>query len=212
MNSIYKFNINIKSLFTIIILIIIINGVLMLQERNSLKCFLRNANNSLGYLFASNDKDPSSFDRMISTLPLDEVADTDMIKWELIAFDEEIKNNLFLIKNVKYNEFLCASKYHSDKTRQKRKVIGWKLKFGINQKINVLGHMVNALDMMREEKKCIWKLGNVNFNKYVILNAHYNEPIFPVINANVYAWHRSDVNGIEFNWFIDCVTIDFNKK
>ena len=101
----------------------------MLQERNSLKCFLRNANNSLGYLFASKDKDPSSFDRMISTLPLDEVADTDMIKWELIAFDEEIKNNLFLIKNVKYNEFLCASKYHSDKTRQKRKVIGWKLKF-----------------------------------------------------------------------------------
>ncbi len=192
----------------------------MLDEINTLRCFIRNANNTIGYLFSSSEKDPSSFDRMISTHQLDDVSDTNFIKWELIAFDEQNKNNMFLLKNVKFSEFLCASKYHSDITKYKRKVSGWKLKFEVNQKINVFGQMVDALHMMKEEKRCIWKLINVQYNKYLIMNVQYSEPLLAMavpnlrpieIKYDVYTWHRSDANGTEFNWFIDCITIDFKK-
>ncbi len=54
-------------------------GIFMIQEKNSLRCFLRNANHTIGYLYASKVKDPSSFDRMICTHHLDDVPDTDVI-------------------------------------------------------------------------------------------------------------------------------------
>jgi hypothetical protein len=99
MKSLHSFGF-LRNITTLFVLLTIIS-VKSLEDK-PLKCFLRSSNNTTGYLYATDEKDPSTFDRIITTHPLDYVSDTNFIKWELINAGEKYN---YLLRNVKYNEF-----------------------------------------------------------------------------------------------------------
>jgi hypothetical protein len=210
---------NFNHLIKCLIITFVIKPLIQQQnQENIMKCFFRNVNDNAGYLFASTKKDSVSNDRLIETLPLLNISDVNTIKWEFIRVENE--TDTFLFKSVKYQEFLCASKYHSDLAKKSRKVIGWKLKFGSDQKIKVLpGIQVDALDMVKTEKKCLWKLKNIFYNKYMVYNLKYNEPLVSASlksssnkneSRNVNSWYKSNVSGSKFSWLINYIIHDFD--
>lgn len=178
-------------------------------ENKTLKCFLRSSNNTSGYLYATDEKDSSTFDRIITAHSLDYVNDTNFIKWELINTGERYN---YLLRNIKYNEFLCA-KYYTDSKKLNHKVIGWKLKFAKDQMINIYGHMVKVLDMMKSEKKCIWRIKKLKNKRYSIINFQYNERLVAVPHdepKSVFTTKNFTRNSTRTSWLIDCITIDFD--
>ena len=154
--------------------------------------------------YTTNEKLRQSFiKRNVCIYPLYKIINFNRITWTFIPVKN--KNHTFLIKNNKFNDYLCAF----NKTRDLN---------GIKPILNKLNQ--NGIETHR---KCIWKLEKVDSNKrlYYIWNFEYNQPIYSssvFIKKNsfkrgVYLWPKtvkSSKNLPEkFIWIIDCINGQF---
>jgi hypothetical protein len=165
-------------------------------------CLIRNYQYQLEYLYSSNEKFSSLNveKKVVYSTSLGKLDDYNKIRWSLI----EIKNESgqYYLKSSYYGDYLCAKSNLDGAFRSKRKVIRVK-----NDK--TISLMMN---------KCQWKIKKVDLkrtvNKYLIMNAFYDEPLYAVANflptkvekREIYLSNKKDFILENFKWIIECQT------
>ena len=160
-----------------------------------IECLIHNEQYSYEYLVNL----PNIVDTMtqLNTYPLSLINNFNRIKWLLIRTGYN-SSNLFYLKSMTRNEFLCASTdEHVWKKKKRRKI-----------------KLVHLDSMIKNDFTCKWSFKKVNkqtTNKYTIWNNYFNESMyasffvhrFDIYSRYVYLWNEKP-DSKQFNWFIDC--------
>ena len=206
----------------ILIIFISINNNIFLTSKTPSKCLFQNKAYPFEYLYSSNESvdqriitnNTNVFNyfnrRNVYTYPLTFMDDLKMISWELKPIDKNstmsvssLLKQQFYLRNIHFDEYLCASKKHLDKHDKRRRLI-YTLKLNMN-KISVSN--IN---------QCVWQFDKaVDSDKdksFIIWNMLFKEPLYAVsyfykvheIKRNVFLWYaKPDSN--QFKWHIICL-------
>ena len=176
-------------------------------------CLIQNFKYSTDYLHVSKKLDLSNFfdinsyTRRIYTNSPSSLKDMDKYRWKFILLNNNLNNPQYIIKNSKYDEYLCSSARHQSALFKKRR--------------NVYTRRVNDKKMKwmlnRNDVSCIWRIDNIQDqvymdHRYLIWNVKYNESLyaasslFTTVNdeRSVFTWFDQP-DSDQFYWLIHCI-------
>ncbi len=211
----------------LIILLAFIN-INVSSFKTSSKCLFQNKAYPFEYLYSSNElvdqrvikinNVSNIFNyfnrRNVYTYPLTFTDDLKMISWDLKPIDlknltstaaSSLHNQQFYLRNIHFDEYLCASKKHLDKHDKRRRLI-YTLKLNLNK-----------ISTSSTINQCVWQFNKASDSStkdksFTIWNRLFNESLYAVsyfykvhdLKRNVFLWY-SKPDSSQFKWHVICI-------
>lgn len=113
--------------------------------------------------------------------------------WAFEPVESASPNRTYLIRNVKFDEYLYASQLHTSYINPRRRIFTWKLDADLDSSFH-------------------WQAKKIDTNMYELWNERFQEPLYAPnyffkhdsFRRNVFTWGKKTPDSKQFHWLIKC--------